>query len=172
MGRDCCEGSLEWFGETMAIANRVQLYKELEELRGNRPLIVYVTSGRSGPSGQMGRMDADAIPELCDQLEKLPEHVEGIDVLVVSDGGDPMVAWRAITLLRERTDHLAILIPQGAYSAATLLALGADEILMHPNSNLGPVDPQIICRAAMMVKDNSVSRIWRGFLHLCVKRLS
>lgn len=29
-------------------------------------------------------------------------------------------------------------------SAATLIALGADEIIMHPFSNLGPVDPQLI----------------------------
>jgi ClpP class serine protease len=129
----------------MALADRIKLYSELE-LERNRPLIVYVTSGRSGPNGQVGHMDADAIPELCDQLEKLPEKVEGLDLLIVSDGGDPMVAWRSITLLRERTDHLAVLIPQGAYSAATLLALGANEILMHPNGNLGPVDPQIRVR--------------------------
>ena len=91
-------------------------------------------------------MDADAIPELCDQLERLPKQVKGIDLLVVSDGGDPMVAWRAVTLLRERSDHLAVLVPHGAYSAATLLALGANEIVMHPNGNLGPVDPQIMVR--------------------------
>ena len=91
----------------------------------------------------MGAMDGDAIPQLCDQLEKLPQKNEGIDLLVVSDGGDPMVAWRAITLLRERTDHLAVLVPFGAYSPATLLALGANQIVMHPNGNLGPVDPQI-----------------------------
>lgn len=30
-----------------------------------------------------------------------------------------------------------------AYSAATLLALGADNMVMHPFANLGPVDPQI-----------------------------
>lgn len=35
------------------------------------------------------------------------------------------------------------MVPHAAYSAATLLALGADEIIMHPNGNLGPVDPQI-----------------------------
>lgn len=36
-----------------------------------------------------------------------------------------------------------MLIPQSAYSAATLVALGANEIVMHPNSHLGPVDMQI-----------------------------
>jgi len=31
-----------------------------------------------------------------------------------------------------------------AFSAATLFALGADEIVMHPHSSLGPIDPQLI----------------------------
>src|SRR5262249_16028511 len=113
----------------MAFADRVKLYKELEGIR-DRPLIIYVTSGRGGQHGQLGKMDADAIPELCDQLERLPKQLKGIDLLVISDGGDPMVAWRAVTLLRERSDHLAVLVPNGAYSAATLLALGANEIVM------------------------------------------
>jgi hypothetical protein len=109
-------------------------------------------------------MDADAIPELCDQLEKLNENVEGLDLLVVSDGGDPMVAWRAITLLRERTDDLAVLVPHGAYSAATLLALGANTILMHPNGNLGPVDPQIRVRSEKGVDKSFGYEDMAGFL--------
>jgi len=36
---------------------------------------------------------------------------------------------------------------QSAYSAATLLAFGADEIVMHPNGHLGPVDMQITTNA-------------------------
>ena len=36
-----------------------------------------------------------------------------------------------------------MLIPQSAYSAATFVAFGANEIIMHPNGHLGPVDMQI-----------------------------
>jgi hypothetical protein len=36
-----------------------------------------------------------------------------------------------------------VIVPYVAFSAATILALGADEIVMHPYSNLGPVDPQL-----------------------------
>lgn len=48
-----------------------------------------------------------------------------------------------MTLLRDRVKKVGVIIPQSAFSAATLLALGADEIVMHPCANLGPVDPQI-----------------------------
>lgn len=126
-------------GSHMPIQQRIQLYTELETLR-QRPLIVYVTSFRQKATGLMA---ADAIPELLDQLGKVPLENRGIDLLLVSHGGDATVAWRAISLLRERFSSVAVLVPQAAFSAATLLALGADEIVMHPHANLGPVDPQM-----------------------------
>jgi hypothetical protein len=88
-------------------------------------------------------MASDAVPELLDQMTVLPPNASAVDLLVVSQGGDPTVAWRALSLLRERFASVAVLVPQAAYSAATLLALGANEIVMHPHGNLGPVDPQI-----------------------------
>src|ERR1019366_8370675 len=114
----------------MPIAERIKLYKAIEDER-KRPLIVYVTSGRMTPRGSIGEMESSAISELGDQLEAITTGPDGIDFLVVSDGGDAMVAWRAITMLRERTEKITILVPQSAYSAATLLALGANEIVMH-----------------------------------------
>jgi hypothetical protein len=126
-------------------ADRIPLYARLEKLRG-RPLIVYVTSSRQqvGQNMPLGLMGSDAIPELLDQLTVIPSTVSKIDFLVVSQGGDPTVAWRAMSLLRERFKEVAVLVPQAAFSAATLLALGADEIVMHAHGNLGPVDPQIM----------------------------
>ena len=53
------------------------------------------------------------------------------------------MSWRIISLLREKFKKVSVLIPYTAYSAATLLALGADEIIMHPYGNLGPLDPQL-----------------------------
>ena len=88
-------------------------------------------------------MAKDAVPELLDQLQALEPSTEALDLLLVSDGGDPTVAWSIVSLIRERVKEFAVLVPQAAYSAATLIALGADEIVMHPNGNLGPVDPQI-----------------------------
>lgn len=123
----------------MTYKERVELYQHIEEDR-SRPLIAYVTSPRKSASGQMAK---DVIPELAHQILAIPEDKNRVDVLVVSNGGDPTVAWRIITMLRERFDSVAVLLPYTAYSAATLLALGADEIVMHPFSNLGPVDPQL-----------------------------
>lgn len=50
---------------------------------------------------------------------------------------------RAIRVLQSRCSQLSVVVPDIAKSAATVLALGADEILVGPASDLGPVDPQI-----------------------------
>jgi hypothetical protein len=39
--------------------------------------------------------------------------------------------------------EIACLVPYCAFSAATLIAVGCNEVFMHPLATLGPVDPQI-----------------------------
>jgi hypothetical protein len=88
-------------------------------------------------------MSADSVAEIQSQLQALPKGTKELDLLLASVGGDPTVAWRIVSLIRERCDKFSVLVPDAAYSAATLVVLGADEIVMHPNGNLGPTDPQI-----------------------------
>jgi hypothetical protein len=124
---------------TMAKPERVVLYKQIEDHR-KHPLLVYVTTKRQGIVTPMA---SDVVPSIIEQIDALPTDVKQVDFLIASYGGDPMVAWRIMTLLRQRVDKVSILVPQTAYSAATLLAFGGDEIIMHPNGHLGPVDMQI-----------------------------
>lgn len=123
----------------MGLQERLSLFERLEASRG-RPLITYVTSSRPNASGAMA---ADAVPEILAQLRALPEGTAKLDLLIASNGGDPTVAWRIASLLRETVPFFSVLVPQAAFSAATLIALGADQIVMHRHANLGPVDPQI-----------------------------
>lgn len=122
----------------MGYVQRKRLYSELESLR-KRPLITYVTSIRPGCSAQMAQ---DVLPLIIKQINSI-DNSDSIDLLIISNGGDPIVSWRIISLLREKFSNVSVLIPYTAFSAATLLALGADEILMHPFGNLGPLDPQL-----------------------------
>jgi hypothetical protein len=123
----------------MGLQKRIELFRQLEEVRG-RALITYVTSSRTNAGGGIA---ADVVAELMSQLEALPSSEKSVDLLLVSNGGDPTVAWRIVSLIRERVTSFSVLVPQAAYSAATLIALGADEIIMHPHGNLGPTDVQI-----------------------------
>jgi hypothetical protein len=88
-------------------------------------------------------MAGDAVREFIDQIDAVPGDSKTVDVLVHSVGGDALTAWKLMSILRERFDNVSVLVPFMAFSAATLFALGADEIVMHPHASLGPIDPQI-----------------------------
>lgn len=123
----------------MSYSDRLGIYSKIEAIRG-RPLIAYMTSRREFSGGVLGM---DVIPELCEHIRKIPKNVKDIDLLIASQGGDPNTAWRIVTVLRERFRKIGVIIPYDAQSAATMLAFGADEIIMHPFSCLGPIDTQI-----------------------------
>lgn len=123
----------------MGYKERSILYSKIEELRG-KPLIVYTTSSRLNGAAQMGQ---DMIPHFIKHLDTIDDSIEEIDLLIISSGGDPIVSWRVNSLLRNRFKKFTVLVPYLAYSAATLLALGADDIIMHRNGNLGPLDMQM-----------------------------
>lgn len=89
---------------------------------------------------------SDVIPDFIKLIQSIPPEYKEIDLLIISYGGDPTVAYRIVSILRERFKKVGVLLPYTAYSAATLISLGADEIIMHPFSNLGPVDPQLTHR--------------------------
>lgn len=70
--------------------------------------------------------------------------VEKLDLLIHSFGGDVTFAWRLVNLIREYVQEFSVIIPLHAFSAATLISLGADSITMLPAGCLGPTDPQSI----------------------------
>lgn len=122
----------------MELAARKSIYKEIECYR-SRPLIIYATSTRQGVRSLMA---GDAVREFIDQIDAILEG-DSVDVLLHSTGGDALTAWKLMSLLRERFKTVGVLVPLAAFSAATIFALGADEIVMHPHASLGPIDPQI-----------------------------
>jgi len=121
---------------------RLPHYAAIESYR-KRPLIVYGTSTRPGINASMA---SDVVRELIEQLDLIPAEQKAIDVLIHSSGGDGLAAWKLMSVLRERFEKVAVLVPFMAFSAATMFALGADEIVMHPHASLGPIDPQIAAK--------------------------
>lgn len=124
----------------MSLERRIELIRRIEELRGSK-VICYLTSLRPNVVGQMAE---DAVRVFFEHLLLLPSRpAEKLDIFLCSNGGSGTVPWRLTALLREFSQSFSVLIPYRAYSAATLLALGADEIIMHPFGEMGPIDPTV-----------------------------
>jgi serine dehydrogenase proteinase len=64
-------------------------------------------------------------------------------IIMESPGGQAESAYRIACFLRQYCGGFLAVVPAYAKSAATLLVLGADQILLCPNAELGPLDVQI-----------------------------
>ncbi len=126
--------------DTQKPPTRNGLIGRLEELRGSS-VICLLTSLRPGVQGQISD---DQVRVIFDHLLGIQQRpIPKLDLFLVSNGGNGVVPWRLVSLFREFSKKFNVLIPYRAYSAATLLALGADEIVMHPFGELGPIDPSV-----------------------------
>jgi len=117
--------------------DKKSLIQQIEELRKSR-VITYLTSDRQGPVN--ARVAMDIIPIISKQLREIGK-TENIDLFLHSSGGDTMVPWRLVSMIREYCGKFSVLVPYKAHSAATMISLGADEIVMSDLSELSPIDP-------------------------------
>ncbi|OGI29663.1 MAG: hypothetical protein A2288_00915 [Candidatus Moranbacteria bacterium RIFOXYA12_FULL_44_15] len=116
-----------------------ELIKKLEKDRKSR-VILYFT-GDKQPVEQFGTLIApDVLPHFKEILEKI-KHAKKISLVLNTNGGRLEAPWPLVNLIREYCDSFEVIIPEKALSAGTLIALGADKIVMLPYSYLSPIDP-------------------------------
>jgi hypothetical protein len=123
----------------MPRAQRKKQIEELERIRERR-LIAYVTGDRQPNLGTQIAMDI--FPLIYNLLAK-KDRTPKLDLFIYSTGGMTMAAWGLLNIIREFTDFVSVLVPFRALSTATLIALGADEIVMSRLGQLSPVDPSV-----------------------------
>jgi hypothetical protein len=83
--------------------------------------------------------DVHALMECCHDVD-----LRELDLILHSPGGTPEAAEQILNYLRTQFDYIRCFVPLQAKSAATMIALGCDEIVMRLHSELGPIDPQIL----------------------------
>ena len=66
-----------------------------------------------------------------------------IDMILHTPGGLVLAAEQIAEALKRHPAKVTVFVPHYAMSGGTLIALGADEIVMDHNAVLGPVDPQL-----------------------------
>lgn len=122
-------------------ALRKACYDEIEKLRG-RPLVVYATKFLDAlPPGVPNQIDLTDVDGFTDLINSVGDG--SVDVLLHSPGGRPDATERIVEILRGKFKEVHFLVPHSAYSAATMLALSGNSIVLHPSATLGPIDPQV-----------------------------
>lgn len=66
---------------------------------------------------------------------------QGADIILTTYGGELVAGLRLARVLKAYPE-VRLIVPKHAFSAGTLASLGAHQVLAHPDSMFGPVDPQ------------------------------
>jgi len=127
------------FDKTQAII------KKLNNLLGGT-LVTYFNN----PRGSVCHDDVVALYELLQKLDRS----ETIYLFIKSSGGNGQSSLRLVNLLRQYCDRIVALVPLECASAATMIALGANEIQMGPLAYLTPVDTSLTHALSPIDRDN------------------
>lgn len=129
------------FSETQKIILQIQ-----KKLQGT--FLAYWNS----PNGSVCQNDVVGFYELLRQIG----DQERILLFVKSDGGAGKASLRIVHLLRQHSQHLTVLVPLNCVSAATMIALGANEIRMGPLAYLSAVDTSLTHDLSPVDKNNEL----------------
>ncbi|MGI5901010.1 MAG: SDH family Clp fold serine proteinase [Desulfitobacteriia bacterium] len=111
---------------------RKELLRRLEEIRHSKVLVYFSYTP----------LDDRILVPLYRELENIGK-TEKIDLFLHSYGGAVDTPYKVVMLIREFCKDFAVIVPFVAKSAASMIVLGADEVVMGPISELGPIDPLV-----------------------------
>ena len=123
-----------------------KIIQQVEAKLGQR-LITYWNS----PSGSICSNDVAGLYGILRSMGK----IERLSFFIKSDGGYGQASLRMVNLLRQFVGQLTVLVPLECASAATMLALGADKILMGPLAHLSAVDTSLTHDLSPIDRDNN-----------------
>ncbi|MCG6552415.1 MAG: hypothetical protein L7F77_08810 [Candidatus Magnetominusculus sp. LBB02] len=117
---------------------RKPIITELEKIF-DKPVVSFFTSF------QFPVMIDDTDADMLEGVLQKIDLSKGLILIVSSPGGDGLAAERIINICRSYsgTGEYYTLVPKKAKSAATMICFGSRKIIMGPNSELGPIDPQV-----------------------------
>ena len=136
-------------------------YADIEQLR-KRPLLVYASRFFDVPPGTPNQIDIPDVDGFTDLINSVKGQ-KSVDILLHSPGGRADATERIVTILRNEFDEVNFLIPHSAYSAATMLALSGNNIILHPSATLGPIDPQVSMTTKEGMRFTPAKSILNGF---------
>jgi len=122
-------------------------YRLVAEKTG-RPLLVYTTAFHNPIKAQIATpfltidlSDKDGFYEIIRNINS-----QEVDIFLHSPGGSAEATESNVKMLRDKFKNIRFIVTGAAKSAATMLALSGDTILMDKSAELGPIDPQVRVR--------------------------
>jgi hypothetical protein len=120
---------------------RQDIIRRIEEREPSKPrrLLIYIAN----VANQNSQINAGHTVAIGDALVDMRKE-DNLDLMIHTMGGSGETAEKIVEMCRNHcSGEFRVIIPNMAKSAGTLIALGADKIVMGHCSEVGPIDPQI-----------------------------
>nr|MDO8132603.1 hypothetical protein [Candidatus Njordarchaeum guaymaensis] len=127
-------------------SERMNLIGQIEKMTDSRVLVLMLGDRR----GMETRIAVDILPFCQEHLTRIGSQKK-ISLYLYSTGGITMAGYALANLLREFSESYDVIIPFKALSCATLIVLGADNIIMTKMGQLSPIDPSVASPLAPLV---------------------
>ncbi|OKY77850.1 MAG: Periplasmic serine protease (ClpP class) SppA [Candidatus Methanohalarchaeum thermophilum] len=123
--------------------SRLKKISEIESETGNK---VITMIHRKTPISLFGvpvfsKIDVEDSEEIIRSIRE--NRDEPIDLVIHTPGGSLLPSIQIAKALKSHNKKTRVIVPHFAMSGGTIIALGADEIVMDKQATIGPVDPQI-----------------------------
>lgn len=121
--------------------------REVSAIRAGRPVFFYGSAflQQSHKSNDQLSITYDDINGFMNAMYGAPTD-NGLTLVLHTPGGSPDAADSIVGYLRSKFDYIEVIVPTFAMSAGTMVSLASDLILMGRQSQLGPIDPQMMTR--------------------------
>lgn len=123
-------------------SKRLEIIEQIEDFEKDkhRTLILYIADFEA-PNSSLSLEDTIILSDILSAVGK----VDYLDLFIHSPGGDGNAAEEIVDMCdRHCLKEFRVIVPFWAKSAATLIVLCSDKIIMGETSQLGPIDPQIL----------------------------
>lgn len=112
------------------------LMRAMQERRGTHVVCIV-----HGPAMDSSRVDMATAKDVLRALSMVPADAP-LDVVLHTPGGVSFHGQQIARALKAHKGRKTVFVPYFAWSAGTLIALAADEIVMSEHAALGPIDTQ------------------------------
>ena len=102
-----------------------------------------VISYMASQNALVGPEDAGMLVDTIEMVLPATRKLDRLDLFLHSPGGFLDSAYKIIRICKEYAQEFNVIVPLAAKSAATVICLGANEIVMTVFAELGPIDPII-----------------------------
>ena len=125
-------------------AMRARKIATIEQSRGSRVILLVHRQETMSLLGfpLMRFIDVNDSEEVLRAIQMTDDEVP-LDIVLHTPGGLALAALQIARAIQAHRGKVTVFVPHHAMSGGTLIALGADEIVMCKHSVLGPIDPQL-----------------------------